>query len=64
MDFTKLSSCCETYPLVEVDGVFAGDDVVDGAALGGRGLLLAGGGLLVFGHGDCGGVNAIDWGQR
>ena len=32
---------------MEVDGVFAGDDVVDGATLGGRGLA---GGLLIFGH--------------
>lgn len=43
--------CDSTYALVEVDGVFAGDDVVDGGALGGRGF--AGGlGGLVLGHCD------------
>jgi hypothetical protein len=38
MDFTKLDS---TYSLVEVDRVFARDNVSDGAALGLAGRLLA-----------------------
>lgn len=38
-----------TYALVEVDRVFAGDDISDGAALGLAGRLLAGG-LCGRGH--------------
>lgn len=42
-----------TYSLVQVDGVFAGDDVVDGATLGGCGFSAGGGLLVSLGHCCC-----------
>ena len=45
LDFTKLNS---TYSLVQVDRVFAGDDVSDGAAGSLAGRLLAA--LCLVGH--------------
>ena len=53
LDFTKLIMMYSTYSLVEVDGVFAGDDVVDGAAALRCGLAGAGGLLVSLGHCDC-----------
>lgn len=54
LDFTKLNS---TYSLVQVDRVFARDDVSDGAAGGLAGRLLAAA-LAYVGH-FCNGEGAV-----